>query len=115
MKTKIAHNCIIVKLSELKKAPSHSYDAFTNRKVDGSGSHSSGRAQSGTGTGQPDPLTGIVKEIFWFALLLAGIALIATGIVCWFDGAQPASKFLVATGVWIELHLFSALQEEQIN
>ncbi len=57
-------------------------------------------------------MTNAIKEIIRLSLFLAGFALIATGIANWFNGWPAAGKFLVATGIWFELHLFSMMQEE---
>ncbi|MCO6479036.1 MAG: hypothetical protein J5I94_20545 [Phaeodactylibacter sp.] len=52
-----------------------------------------------------------LKEIIRLSLFLAGFALIAAGLANWFNGWPAGGKFLVATGIWLELHLFSMMQE----
>ncbi|MCB0585822.1 MAG: hypothetical protein KDD06_10930 [Phaeodactylibacter sp.] len=54
-----------------------------------------------------------MKEIFRITISLAGIFLIVMGIMNWAQGLQAVAKFMLATGIWFELLLFSTLGKEQ--
>ncbi|MCB0563298.1 MAG: hypothetical protein KDD01_02860 [Phaeodactylibacter sp.] len=56
-----------------------------------------------------------MKEISISVGFLSALLLIVTGIMYWMEGAFPAGKFMVASGLWIKLHLLHSLQKERFR